>query len=109
MHWFWRAAVSGILAYVLFITAVLLGNRLPFSLNSILFDLRVALFGDADPYSPFPAVLFQALCFIPAFGAGLLLFSCLDVRPANETRCRKCGYILRGLSEPRCPECGERI
>lgn len=30
-------------------------------------------------------------------------------RPDNETRCRKCGYILRGLTEPRCPECGERI
>ena len=27
----------------------------------------------------------------------------------NETRCRKCGYILRGITEPRCPECGERI
>ena len=23
-------------------------------------------------------------------------------------RCRRCGYILRGLTEPRCPECGER-
>ncbi|RJP36293.1 MAG: hypothetical protein C4547_07575 [Phycisphaerales bacterium] len=20
--------------------------------------------------------------------------------------CRKCGYLLRGLPEPRCPECG---
>ena len=27
----------------------------------------------------------------------------------EETRCRKCGYILRGITEPRCPECGERI
>lgn len=27
----------------------------------------------------------------------------------TETRCRKCRYILRGLREPRCPECGERI
>jgi predicted Zn-ribbon and HTH transcriptional regulator len=27
----------------------------------------------------------------------------------DETRCRKCGYILRGLREPRCPECGEHI
>ena len=27
----------------------------------------------------------------------------------NETRCRRCGYILRGITEPRCPECGERI
>ncbi len=24
-------------------------------------------------------------------------------------RCLKCGYILKGLSEPRCPECGQRI
>ncbi len=27
----------------------------------------------------------------------------------DETRCRKCGYILRGIKEPRCSECGERI
>ncbi len=27
----------------------------------------------------------------------------------RETRCRKCGYILKGISEPRCSECGERI
>jgi len=27
----------------------------------------------------------------------------------NETRCRKCGYILRGIPEPRCSECGESI
>ena len=26
-----------------------------------------------------------------------------------ETRCRKCRHILRGLTEPRCPECGEPI
>jgi hypothetical protein len=30
----------------------------------------------------------------------------------REVRCPKCGnvgYILRGISEPTCPECGERI
>lgn len=27
----------------------------------------------------------------------------------EETRCRKCQYILRGLTEPKCPECGEAI
>src|SRR5689334_19802445 len=25
----------------------------------------------------------------------------------GETHCRKCDYILRGITEPRCPECGE--
>jgi hypothetical protein len=29
--------------------------------------------------------------------------------PPTETRCRKCGYILRGLERPECSECGERI
>lgn len=39
------------------------------------------------------------------------VLSCLGrkSRPDSETRCRKCGYILRGISEPRCSECGERI
>lgn len=27
----------------------------------------------------------------------------------DETRCRNCGYILRGITEPRCPECGVSI
>lgn len=30
-------------------------------------------------------------------------------RGDHETRCRKCRHILRGLSEPRCPECGQAI
>lgn len=38
------------------------------------------------------------------------VLACLDRgRIDDQTRCRKCGHILRGLSEPRCPECGERI
>jgi uncharacterized protein YbdZ (MbtH family) len=27
----------------------------------------------------------------------------------GECHCRRCNHILRGLSEPRCPECGEAI
>ena len=32
-------------------------------------------------------------------------------RPPDDghLHCLKCGYVLKGLSEPRCPECGERI
>ncbi len=32
-----------------------------------------------------------------------------DADADHETHCRRCGYILRGITEPRCPECGERI
>jgi hypothetical protein len=28
---------------------------------------------------------------------------------SGETRCRKCRHILKGLTQPRCPECGESI
>ena len=27
----------------------------------------------------------------------------------GQTRCRKCAYILKGITEPICPECGEKI
>ncbi len=49
-----------------------------------------------------------ALALSAAAGLGWLLLW-LSERRDRETRCRRCGYILRGLSEPRCPECGERI
>ena len=29
------------------------------------------------------------------------------VRSKYALRCTKCGYSLKGLTEPRCPECGE--
>jgi hypothetical protein len=53
---------------------------------------------------------------IALFAVGPTVVSALDAwltHPQKckdiETRCRKCDYILRGLTEPRCPECGERI
>jgi hypothetical protein len=42
----------------------------------------------------------------------VLLTACLrraQRDQAGETRCRRCSYILRGISEPVCPECGEHI
>ena len=53
---------------------------------------------------------------IPPFAVTALLTYCLVMQiwrrrssPGDESRCRKCDYILRGLTKPRCPECGERI
>ncbi len=40
---------------------------------------------------------------------GWILVTAIDAWSIGELRCRKCRYVLRGLSEPRCPECGERI
>jgi len=45
------------------------------------------------------------------FVAALLVYYWLACRHRSDghTRCGKCAYILKGLKEPRCPECGTRI
>ena len=30
----------------------------------------------------------------------------MSVDVPDSAQCRECGYLLRGLPEPRCPECG---
>jgi amino acid transporter len=54
-----------------------------------------------------------AAYILPPIVAALLVFACLIQDGSEstllETRCRRCGYILRGITEPRCPECGEHI
>lgn len=40
---------------------------------------------------------------------GWVLLTLTDAFSIGELRCRKCRYILKGLSEPRCPECGTPI
>ena len=56
-----------------------------------------------------PAYLGISIVITACACVGWVLISIADARGAGETRCRKCGYILRGLSEPRCPECGTPI
>lgn len=56
------------------------------------------------------AVHILPVLLVSAGAYGLLSFRLGPRRIGDgETRCRKCDYILRGISEPRCPECGERI
>ncbi len=47
----------------------------------------------------------------PALVGGTVLIRLLSGRREADgyLHCLKCGYILKGISEPRCPECGERI
>ena len=43
--------------------------------------------------------------------AGGVIMACVKNAEidSQHIHCLKCGYILKGLTEPRCPECGERI
>lgn len=55
-------------------------------------------------------ILGLSLLGIPCV-AGLVIGAVLRRRAVHDpdgARCRKCGYLLRGLTSDRCPECGLR-
>ena len=56
-----------------------------------------------------PGWIVLSITFTACACVGWVLVSIAAFRGDGETRCRKCGYILKGLSEPRCPECGTPI
>jgi drug/metabolite transporter (DMT)-like permease len=93
IHWVWRIAISsliGTVAYVLL--SYLFRYGIPAATSDVLRGRLIVL-------SPIISCTLTTCC---CFVLGLR-------RQKKETRCRKCGYILRGLSEPRCSECGEAI
>ncbi len=54
------------------------------------------------------------LVLVPALAATTLVIGATRIRPPRAssdgfTRCGGCDHVLRGLTEPRCPECGMRI
>ncbi|MHC4672725.1 MAG: hypothetical protein ACYTBZ_09595, partial [Planctomycetota bacterium] len=62
------------------------------------------------------SVIMVALSYLPVLVIAFAVYGVLThffghshIDNDNETRCRRCGYILRGITEPRCPECGEKI
>jgi len=46
-------------------------------------------------------------CSVALFSANATRRSALGWFRVRRGRCRKCGYSLRGLDTPRCPECGD--
>ena len=57
-----------------------------------------------------PLIIYGGPLFV--IGCLLAVFVYANIfRPEQdgECRCRRCGYILKGISKPECPECGEVI
>ncbi|MBN1343425.1 MAG: hypothetical protein JXQ73_12130 [Phycisphaerae bacterium] len=114
LHWFWRGAIALALGAV--VPAWLMGlNAGPVTetLVSIQYAIPRILSRIGSPPSVMWAarrlMIIMPTVLITLVGYGLLTRYLGAMRDDNETRCRKCGYILRGITEPRCPECGERI
>ena len=108
MHWFWRAVI-----------ALGIGVQLAAPIRGMITIWFVSLM--QQPMGPGSQALHGALG-IGAFGVGIGTVALSTVAvymflgwlmesqaAGRHTRCRKCNYILRGITEPRCPECGERI
>jgi hypothetical protein len=101
MHWFRRAAISVVIGVFSCICAfnvfLYFQNMLkPYS------DLRVVILLFLVP-------LFSQIIGVSIYGLLTRYFHPKRLYFDGETRCRKCGYILRGIREPICSECGERI
>lgn len=49
-----------------------------------------------------------ATLLVPPLTLAIFVYHLMTGRPArqNGVRCWRCGYMLRGLTVPRCPECG---
>ncbi len=91
MHWFWRAVIA-------------------MGAGAIAAAVAGIVFGIFEPVEP----LLLAVIAVVYSVTSLRMYHVLTCESAslnwpNELRCRKCDYILRGITEPRCPECGEGI
>ena len=126
MRWYWATPISFVTAYVARIVWECLTqwgtlvDQYQAPLEWLLCGyLRLAKLltgdtGSADygvlPTTALQGHLYGAWFLVPFFVAALMTYAYLPRRKQSEDLgCLKCGYILKGLSEPRCSECGERI
>jgi hypothetical protein len=108
MHWLWRAAVSVLLTYV--VSLLIAYTTLAIKASGIT--------ANRPPVAVFIAAVFSP-AWVPIASVGVYALPIASYmfltrryatqRSENETYCRRCGYILRGLKDPRCSECGEPI
>lgn len=108
LHWFWRAAIAMVCGGCCGQVYFLVVNQL----------MLASVGGPANlvyrqqPYGLLAGLGVMGFVLCTGFGVAVYVLVTRVYGPRSydsETRCRKCGYILRGITEPRCSECGERI
>jgi len=97
MHWFWRAVLSVVAGAATFGCLFM----------PLLDPLIVEATGQVGRVVHF--LLLGLLPQVVSISVFAFLTKLKSVTEGPQTKCRQCGCILRGISEPRCPECGERI
>jgi hypothetical protein len=109
LHWFWRGTIAAAIGAICLTAFIFLNEHT----RDVMLYLRYALGRTGLPDVAASGISYFIWGLSPSLGA-LLAYGLLTrwFGPASadgELHCRKCGYILRGISQPRCPECGEAI
>ena len=111
-HWFWRAVVAVGAASVYGMMIFLLHEEWAILEYIKAMTRWLAGYGNTGIWGG-GVLIFIVVLVIPnilVLGTyGFLTLRYGDPPVGLESRCRNCGYILQGITEPRCPECGERI
>ena len=114
-RWYW-AALWSLLAFhvTAVLTALLFAGSPLYGTDAPLEDVTEWLYGTArSQLGDGPALMLTVLLLgTPPMLVGILTFAMFRRRREwddGHLHCLNCGYILKGLSEPRCPECGEPI
>ena len=107
MHWIWRAALAVAVGFIVQrIFLVPLPGVAPLPPTTLLQNFIAMMRG-----LPLTQLLGRLLgVTVPVVVYIYLTRRYEKAKPDDgELRCRKCQYILKGLTAPRCPECGEAI
>ena len=117
MHWFWRVLIAIVVTIIFTMwyhyEAYWLWFVLGTSSQTILHMGGALIDPTGEPWRVY--MMSVVVYYLPIILIAFLLYELITrffgpkVKAGLETRCRKCGYILRGITEPRCSECGERI
>jgi hypothetical protein len=92
IHWSWRSFLGAS-----FVSAIL---------SALLFGVFIkGMDGTWEPRQVIGVIL-AFFCSFPITASVGVLFLLLRPSPIPKGKCQKCGYNLRSLPEPRCPECG---
>lgn len=114
MRWYWAVFWAMLASYAASTLMLFLCGGFPFRYSGLLepalewwVEAIAKWTGDSAA-----VCITVVLLSTPSVLVGMLAFNWLHTRGVQDDghlHCLKCGYILKGITEPRCPECGERI
>lgn len=101
MHWFWRTLITWFTGVACAVVGFLIYGQ-------TVYDVIGFYYVD---YSGTMSILLVIAhgCIPTLVSIGVYHQLSVPRWERDYTRCGRCGYILSGLQEPRCPECGVAI